>query len=239
MPTPKKKKVEDGAPAYFGLFCSLMTVLLAFFILMTAMADEQESGFHKGIGDIRNAFGIRGGFGLFTYAHLVRGNMSHRTPEEFSVDDGLDALHEDMVAGKGGGGNTDVNTTSTSDARYLRVRIPHPYPTSEHLAASELGNFLQIAGTALALLEYEITIKAYNMDQATEAENCKVAFERAVAVTRYINTRCRVPHARLKAVGYTTLPSQGLPEGCSPDEPALWIDIYRPPQTEVPPRDAR
>ena len=49
-----KKKDEGGAPAYMGLFTALMTVLLAFFILLVAMADTQDAGFYKGIGSVNH-----------------------------------------------------------------------------------------------------------------------------------------------------------------------------------------
>ena len=56
-----KKRKEELAPAYMGLYSSLMILLLAFFILLNSMATVQEAGFKAGIGKVQNAFGWKGG----------------------------------------------------------------------------------------------------------------------------------------------------------------------------------
>jgi hypothetical protein len=69
----KKKFIDTGAPAYMAQYTALMTLLLAFFILLNVLSESKESGFKDGIGQIRNAFGQVGGLGIFSYTFSGKG----------------------------------------------------------------------------------------------------------------------------------------------------------------------
>ena len=236
-----KEEEPEGAPAYFGLFCSLMTVMLAFFILMTTMADKQESGFKNGIGDIRNAFGLRGGFGLFSFAHLVRGSSKHKIPEDMQTENGVDSVHEDMTTGKGGSGNTDESPDPSVHKKYLRIAVPHAFKTKSHEIGPELGHYLQITGTALALMDYNVSVKCYTNEYEGWTKNRELAFRRAAALMFYLNQNCRVPFERMQSFGYSDpIFASPLDETETTGEEheerrklaerpqIIWIDIYEP-----------
>lgn len=229
-----KKAEPEGAPLYFGLYCSLMTVLLAFFILLTTMADKQESGFHKGMGDIRNAFGLRGGFGLFVYAHLVRGGSMNDLDKAHSEANGIDGLHEDLMAGEGGDGDTDAALKPTHDPRYLRLVLPYTFPDGEAEISEDMARYLVVAGTTLALLDYRLGIKCASRETESSRNDQQLASRRAAAMMRFLHTNCRLPYSQMQAIGYDRLPPQPQRWDVTLDRQLIWLDLYQPPAEPAP-----
>jgi hypothetical protein len=207
-----KKIVEVGAPAYMAQYTSLMTILLAFFILLNTMATEQESGFKAGIGDVKNAFGMEGGLGLFQFTFAGKGASYAPNPEKSG--DEYKGLHKNLAEREGGSGNTSVDTQDKKLPKYLRIKIPGEFSGKSSRLPAVTKTFLDQVGMGFALFDYKINIVCYSgrrswalvaqlpgesKSEAIERMNRTVAFNRAVQIMRYLNRKNGVDYSRMEA----------------------------------------
>lgn len=199
-----KKTDEDGAPAYMGLFTSLMTVLLAFFILLVAMADTQDAGFYKGIGSVRNALGITGGYGLMDFAKYA-GNKGVLGVDESGdeIDDG-DRQKLMIDEGARGVGTVDIEDVKEEDkGEYVSVFIPHIFErgSAKIKKDSSLADYLRKMAIGFLNVKDTITIRTYSADTGEPEQDQILATKRANAIMRYMK-RYGMDYNRLVSVGY-------------------------------------
>ncbi len=227
-----KKKDEGGAPAYMALYTSLMIVMLAFFILLNTMANKQEAGFKAGIGDVKNAFGLKGGFGMFRFTYFNSKGTNQMIHDEHVDEDGEVGLHEDSTKGKGGGGNTDEDVDDAQLGRYIRVSIPHVFDYQSTMIPKEMADYLEVTGTGFALFDYQISIRSYSGESGSPQIDTEIASKRASSIMRFLNQTCHIPLPRMEAVGYADMMFVGNtsdnPDGtASEKKQALYFYIYR------------
>jgi len=198
-----KKKDEGGAPAHVGLFATLMVVLLAFFIIITTMSAKQESGFKAGVGDIQNAFGSKGGFGLMTYVFFGGGKANAPVPKEDRADDGLEeAIDDSLNRGKGGAGQTDAQPQKQKPKDFVTVRVPFAFEEGSTMLLPDMAKYLRASGTGFVLFDNMITIRCYAADSGNPEADRELASKRAATVMRFLNDVCQMPFERMRAVGY-------------------------------------
>ena len=200
-----KKKDEGGAPAYMGLFTSLMTVLLAFFILLVAMADTQDAGFYKGIGSVRNSLGITGGYGLMEFAKYA-GNKGVLGVNE-SVEEVEDGERQKLNIDEGerGVGTVDIEDVKEDDkGYYISVFIPHLFErgSAKILRDSTLADYLRKMAIGFLNVKDTITIRSYAADGGSKEANQSLATKRSNAIMRYMQ-RYGMDYNRLVGVGYS------------------------------------
>jgi len=198
-----KKPDEGGAPAYMGLFTSLMTVLLAFFILLVAMADTQEAGFYEGVGSVNNSLGIQGGFGVLSFAKYVgdRGVLAVEIDGEFlGPDEQQQMISQD---GKGGGGTTDVKTKEQERGFYLSMFVPETFKEKESKIDpdSRLAEYLRRMSVGFLSKKEKIIIRAYSADYENNSLNQELAMKRAFAILKFLRKSGMVDN-KVEAVGY-------------------------------------
>lgn len=198
-----KKVVELGAPAYMSQFTALMTILLAFFILLQTLAKKQESGFREGIGDVRNAFGIQGGLGIFSFTFTGSGGSKAPNPSDRGKDE-EHGIHEDLVKSSGGMGNTEANVNDHTLGKYLRLKIEGSFPSGKDEIPQKMALYLNKIGMGLALFDYKISIRCYSDKFANESKDRDLAMNRAAQIMRYLNQSAGVPYSRMNCVGYTS-----------------------------------
>jgi len=92
---PKKNTDEEGAPAYMAQFCDMITQLVTFFIILLSMSHQQVSGFHAGMGSIREFFGRAGAIGSLT--RQKRRSVLHYSQATFPINE-QEAADSDVVA---------------------------------------------------------------------------------------------------------------------------------------------
>ena len=197
-----KKKDEGGAPMYMALFTSLMTVLLAFFILLNTMAKQQEAGFKKGIGGVKNSFGLKGGFGLFQFTFFNSFKTSQPVDEEHESEEGEEGIHEDTTSGEGGAGNTDEELDKLNLGEYLRLTIPKRFELQSTSINNELAKYLEVTGTGFAFFPNQIGIRCYAGDTGKPEIDRGIASKRAASIMRFLNATCHIPISRMYSVGY-------------------------------------
>ncbi|MCM8530403.1 MAG: OmpA family protein [Lentisphaeraceae bacterium] len=201
-----KKKDEGGAPAYMGLFTSLMTVMLAFFILLVAMADSQDAGFYKGIGSVRNALGITGGYGLMNFAKYA-GEQGMLATEDGDAGEALGENEQQTlmsVEGDRGVGTVDIeDVTEVDNGHYISVFIPHLFDRGSAVIkrSSSLADYLRKMSIGFLNVKDAITIRTFSND-ADNFENSQIlATKRANAIMKFMKNN-GLGYERLNAVGY-------------------------------------
>ena len=198
-----QKPDEGGAPAYMGLFTSLMTVLLAFFILLVAMADTQEAGFYEGVGSVSNSLGIQGGFGVMNFAKYVgdRGVLAVEIDGEYLAA----GEQQQMISqeGEGGGGTTDVKTRKQERGFYLTMFIPEVFKDKKSTieSKSRLAEYLRRMSVGFLNKKEKIIIRSYAEDYDSKKLNQKLAMKRAFAILKFLRKRGMLDN-KVEAVGY-------------------------------------
>ncbi|MCJ8328944.1 MAG: OmpA family protein [Lentisphaeria bacterium] len=194
-----KQKKQEGAPAYMALFCGLMTILLAFFILLNTMTEEQESGYNKGMGMVRNSFGLKGGFGLLKYMKVVQG-LRNDNPEQ---TEGTWGTEDKKIKGEGGTGNSDQTVEEHPLDNYIRVEVKYKFDKGSYNVKPDLASYLDSIGTNFSIFDYKLNIRVYTGDFEGENENRELAMKRAIRIMMYLNGRNGVSLNNMRAVGYT------------------------------------
>ena len=197
-----KKVILRGAPPYMGQFTALMTILLAFFILMQSISSVQESGFKAGIGDVRNAFGMVGGIGLFEFTFYGRGGSKVPNPESGKLEE--EGIHENLVKSSGGTGNTDVESSESKLGKYFRLKIEGEFEHGKANIPPRMAEYLSKAGMGFALFDYKISIRCYTEEMGSDDKDRILAISRAAQIMRCLNQRSGVPYSRMSCSGYTT-----------------------------------
>lgn len=198
-----KKPDEGGAPAYMGLFTSLMTVLLAFFILMVSMADSQDAGFYHGVGSVQNTLGIKGGLGVFNFARAAGDKGMLGVSEE---DEDKDATKQLLFnpEGEGGLGTTDLeNVEEVDKGFFISVFIPHSFTkgSAKIESSSKLAEYLKKMSIGFLQVKEKIMIRSYAEDGGSKLENQILATKRANAMMKYLSMK-GIGYERLMSIGY-------------------------------------
>lgn len=191
----------EGAPAYMQLFTTLMILLLAFFIILSTLTEQQDSGFRSGIGDVKDAFGTVGGLGLFSYDLFRIAPGAIPAPSGAAESTGEIGFHRSLVEGSGGGGNTEARPEKNPLPEYLRVPIPFTFEPGSDVLPVEMAHYLDVTGTGFAVFDVELTVRSY-CTEGGRAPDEDLALRRALAVVRYLHRACGVPFERMQAVGY-------------------------------------
>lgn len=211
-----KKRILDGQPPYMAQYSGLMIILLAFFIVMQSLSAVKQSGYQTGVGDVKNAFGINGGLGIFAFVVSAHGGSS--TPNPAGNNPSKVGIHENLVKGEGGSGNTEAATKSHELGQYLQVTIPivfEKYKTS--LSATERQK-LDTFKVGFILYDYRIMVKCFANDYRDKEKDNHLAMQRAANIMRYINESAQIPYSRLEALGnssiryYSNIDANSIPE---------------------------
>ena len=234
----RKQKKADGAPAYIQLYTTLMILLLAFFMVLSTLSKNQEAGFKRGIGDVRDAFGIAGGIGFLRF-HFFRSKAVNPTDNPTTQCDaeGIRGIEFWRVRGSGGSGQSDADVEKGLPECF-RVIMPHPFPEASAEISPEMSEYLDLSGTVLAMhTDLNITIRQYSGETGDPEADGKLAHDRAVAVMRFFHRFCGLASGRMTAAGYAnpdylrTEAGAGSPAGSQ----CLVFDLYREERDSRPP----
>lgn len=199
----KKKYVETGAPPYMAQFTALMTILLAFFILLNVLAPKNEGGFKDGIGKIQNAFGKMGGLGVFSYTFAGKGAAHPPAPpvtkESEVKESGFD---KELVRGDGGQGSTDADTEKDSIPTYLRYQLPIKFAKGKTKLTEDIISKLDQIGLGLALFDAHMQIKCYSTETGNFNFDRNIATKRAANILAYLNVKYNIPFENMTSAGY-------------------------------------
>jgi len=209
----RKETPKKGAPAYIVSFSALMTIMLTFFILMCAMANEQEAGLvAAGTGSFVhniNSFGLPGL--LPGHRHTV--DLGDGRPQ-FAIPEHL--LEEARPS--------DANilyrrVISIDPARLPRVLIKHferedtlriPLDLEFNYGSAQITpeskRYLRPLLARLRMVPYRIRIEAHvgqNFLFSRQYKNpWQLSSARAAAIARFFNYEGGISFQRMEAVGH-------------------------------------
>jgi flagellar motor protein MotB len=219
-----KKTVLVGQPAYMGQYTSLMIIILAFFILLQSMSTTQESGFQKGIGQVKNAFGLTGGMGLFQFISSGSGGADVPNPHG-TGDKSRQGTHENIIRGEGGVGNTSADVEDSDKGRYLQVDVPIEFPEFKTFLTPEIKRTLDKFKVGFILYDYKLMIKCYSSEYNDFEKDNHLALQRAANIMRYIHETAGISYSRMEALGNSSTRYYNVngSEKMSPQETFFYI----------------
>jgi len=196
----KRKVVDVGAPAYMAQYAGLMVLLLAFFIVLVSLSQVQEGGFKSGIGDIKNAIGFAGGYGIFNFTFLGKtGGYAPNPKDEESGELGFNKL---LHQGEGGSGDTDLSVQKPDSFGFVRFRFPYEFPKGSEKLSPEMAAELKRLGIGFGLFDSKVQIRCFSSEYGDSARDREIALSRASQIMKAL-LNAEVPSSKVSCIGYS------------------------------------
>jgi len=203
--TAFEKKKPEGAPAYMGQYASLMTILLAFFIIMLIPGQDRVAQFRVGVGLIRNMVGLTGGAGVMDFWRTARRPAAPRVLKDEAEDPealllGYEADSADSYS-LGGSGVESVSFLALRDT--LQLHSPIRFEPGRIRATRESQPALDHAAALLySFPEHRIVgiVRVHAPPGAADEER-RLASRRAAWLTRHLVENGRIPAERIRSLG--------------------------------------
>lgn len=193
-----KKNEEEGAPAYMAQFTALMTLLLAFFICLLTLGQRRTADFRSGVGQIKDAFGVRGGQGVLPFFLPSRRHY----PEgggEISDDAYLQGFKKGSFVDGQFDQSRDVAIVMEGMGDNIVIPTPIRFPAGDAVLVDASRQFLdQIGVVFFGLPEHRIDV--VGLDRGEDG-SFDLASRRAASVVRYLHEEGGITGSRLRAIG--------------------------------------
>ena len=192
------------------MYAALWCIMLAFFVSVLSMGHQRSDDIRKGVGEIRNAFGTEGGFGLLQFLQGHRMDESGAsvesrrsdTAEEPDEKAALIGFFKNMLWREGLSSVSILDVRVDSLGGCVVLQTPIEFPIGDAGLSAESRKFLNKIGT-LFYNRPDLTVEVVGMAVPPAGSSDIVpALERAAAVTRYLSEECRIPSSRLSSLGY-------------------------------------
>ncbi len=197
---PPEKQGPKGAPAYMGQYASLMTILLAFFIVMLTLGQDRATKFRVGVGQIRNLIGLQGGTGVLEFWRSMRYPPAPRVDPQEEDEDSLLVGYQ-MGARDAFSLQSETLRQITIDdtSRDLRLNTQIDFHPGRVRIKRDTQSSLDHITTLLHSIDaYRIDVEVWGKD---EPEARHLAARRAVWITRHLVEHARIPADRIRAIG--------------------------------------
>lgn len=211
MPVKVKPEKEEQAPAYMSMYSSLWCIMLAFFISLLSLGHDRAENFREGVGAIRNAFGVDGGFGLLQF---IRGHR--REAEDQNVNSrrqDLDEEPEERAAligffknmlwkeGLSSVAILDVKVGQSGASAILQTPVEF-YDNTASLTPDS-RKFLNKIGTIFyGRPDLNVHVESVYVSTNTTIQHTLLALQRSSSVVRYLIDECRIGEDRLSSLGF-------------------------------------
>ncbi len=180
-------------------YAGLMVLLLAFFIVLVSLSQVQQGGFKSGIGEIKNAFGMSGGYGFFNYAFF--GRTGGNAPNPNDAEDGEIGFDKVLLQGLGGPGDTDLDVKESSKSGFVRFRFNFEFPKGSDKLTADMEEELKKIGLGFTLFDNKVQIRCFCSESQDASANRFLALSRAMRIMRAL-VEAGVPPYKLDCVGY-------------------------------------
>ncbi len=201
---------EEQAPGYMVMYSALWCIMLAFFVSVLSMGRQKTDDFKKGVGEIRNAFGVEGGFGLLQFMRGHRMDESgariesrrNDSKEEQDERAALIGFFKNMLWREGLSSVAILDVRVDALGANVILQTPIVFSPGDASLSADARKFLNKIGT-LFYNRPDLSIEVICMTTPPAgSEDIVPALERASAVTRYLSEECRIPEARIASLGY-------------------------------------
>jgi len=200
MGAPRQKKPEekpDGAPMWMATFSDLVTLMLAFFVMLVAMANfDDTKRIEAVVESIQRALGTGGAdkkalgtSKMQTFTEAIRRAQSLQ-PTQVAMRQAL-AKH-----------TSDNHVRMVQTEQELRIRLPAKVFFKPGSAELHPGSYALLADLAKVLVEddLDLRVEGYADGTGRELDNWELSGDRALAVVMALRTKGPVPGDNLTAV---------------------------------------
>lgn len=196
-----KCKCEAGAPKWLVTFADLMSLLLAFFVLLLSFSSIQEAKFHELAGSLRGAFGV------LQSQQSITINESPPRPNITMVQIQQNLISEQIEKLKREGEKSGSNVEVEGSGNELRVRLRHQmlFPSGSGALLADATALIDELATLLAITGGSIDIEGHTdnrpISNATYLSNWELSSARSMALLRSLETR-GIPPPRMSASAF-------------------------------------
>ncbi len=207
MAIKKEAPQEEGAPAYFAQYAALWCILLSFFVMVLSMGKQKNAEFQRGIGQIRNAFGVQGGLGLSPFVHTIKAgwlgvDSVHTPPASSAQKQDVAGYLKGLLWREGFPKGNILNVDVTDAGTDVIVQTPILFEAGTRRMTGEAQQAIEAVGAVLMdLYEWETIICCVSRDGDDLPASKRLAFERAIALDRYMQKTYSIPGSRISALG--------------------------------------
>ncbi len=200
----KRKKQEDpplGAPLWMATFSDMVTLLLAFFVMLLSFSSIQEAKFHEAIHSLKGAFGVMAS----PPTVIQQPDVVVPQADTNEWQRMLYELQQIRVALSEEGLQEEVQLTLEKEGVSIQISTPMLFEPAEAELRAPSTQLLDKLSTALQKLDTEIRVEGHTDNVPINSEqfpsNWELSSARATAVLKYLIDR-GLPPERLAAVGY-------------------------------------
>ncbi len=201
MAEPGQKKEEGGAPKWVVTFADLMSLLLAFFVLLLSFSSIQEAKFRELAGSLKGAFGVLGSptavsinksppRSSIATVQIQQQLVQRQIEELVSQSDSLGSAVE--IDGQGG---------------ELRIKLSERllFPSGSGDLRAEASPVLKTLASLLATADGEVDIEGHTDNRPIHTlrypSNWELSSDRAMAVLRSLE-RLGISPVRMSATSF-------------------------------------
>ena len=198
---PPQSTGPKGAPAYMGQYASLMTILLAFFIVMLTLGQDRASKFRDGVGQIRNLIGLQGGTGVLEFWRSMRYPPAPQVDDKTTEDDDANLIGYQMDARDAFSLQSEALMQILIDdpSKDIRLNTKIDFEPGRVLVRRDTQSSLDHITTLLHSVDaYRVDVEVWGEN---DAESRHLAARRAVWITRHLVENARMQPNRIRAIG--------------------------------------
>ncbi len=200
----KKCKCEEsppGAPAWMATFSDMVTLLLAFFVMLLSFSSIQESKFQDAVYSLKGAFGVMATPpSVISQPEVVLPNADTNEWQQmlYEVQQMRMVLAEEDLA-------DDVRLSMEKDGISIMISTPFLFAPASAVLRERSHSMLTRLAAALGRLSTEIRVEGHTDNVPIRSDefpsNWELSTARALSVVKYFQSVGLAPE-RLAAVGY-------------------------------------
>lgn len=200
---PEKKSMD--APAYMGQYASLMTILLAFFIIMLTLGQDRVNKYKSGVGLIRNLIGKSGGTGVLEFWRTLRRPPSSDKADIPENDDiavmasSPPGLRDGYSLNDGSLNSIGIEDPSKNLRLHTSIQFEPGRLRVEQDSQFELDRTISMLQS---IRDFNIVVQVLVSTGAPAADR-QLAARQAAWLARYIAEQARIPYDHIRSIGVT------------------------------------
>jgi len=208
MAVKKDAPADSEAPAYFAQYASLWCIMLAFFAMVMTMGSTKSSEFQKGMGAIRNAFGLKGGVGIMPFVNTIKEgwlgvDSVNPLAGSLELDQDVAGYIKGALWREGFPGGNVLNVDVTEYGTDVNVQLPVQFePGTRRMSGDSRQVLDAIGGVLMGLNDWGVVVCCVSRDGHDESSSKRLAIDRAIALDRYLQKTYKIPGSRIFALGY-------------------------------------
>lgn len=206
-----KKPQEQLAPAYFVQYSSLWCIMLGFFVMLLSLGNTQKGPGVEGVGEVRDAFGTKGGMGLFAFAKNVIFGRNDGNSGSFRIRQNTDGggVEGDnnyvlgLLRKQGFSDLSNLVMVETEFGTKLVMKLPVEFQGNDQIGRESVRLIEQLAEVLVNLREYDFEVMSVCDTGEDWAARQRTALRQSAVVARLLADTTALPVGRIKAVGYS------------------------------------